>query len=1589
MSNEYFQNDEETANSSIQSEQNMALRPPDDDGDPPIDPPYSVGLNQVSPIAGSVAGGISVTLTGSGFQPGAAVYFGNSPATQVSVESGEVIRAVVPASSSGAGSVSVSVINPDGTSATLSGGFTYVESESGEQAEVIGVTPLAVVEDTNTVVTIRGRNLIEAYNRGVLALRGPSRCQITFLGTITSHDAASGIDTVQMNVNIKCSPALAPLERMAIQVLASRRPEAANDGVVESSRQMFTVLPKAVPVSLAYTANLQAGQPNLVMISGRNLDGHSLSLNDGTEVAFQKNDGNFISGIVTLPENVDTSAPLQLSMLDSGGTKVAEYQMEVAPDSGFAKQSFEQSYASLAPNNDELALNLTPAPNQQFIGPTANDSAAFSVQSGSPFGFGFNWWNFEITIIDVTIILPIVNEVYLIPFFDGGGNTLNSPVVAEVGKIFRLRGAGLLVAIRVEVQIHIQVVLIIGFYYQIWDYGFYNEFPQYGWSIGSVVIGIRVEIQVIFYLSAMAAIVLPNGQLRVIAAVNLTLGIDFSIDSNGHLHFDPIFTHAVRLIGITPMPNNLQPCGGKFQLVSDDNGRTAFLDSQGGYESYYFVREAGECCVPWDFNMQLVRFSSTGQQEVIQSEFQASYCVTATESPVQYDVVITSEPPPTGIPPTLVMDIGDTATLKALAVPVDSNGNPTGAPAQDLRDLGYGVDFFLALPTDQVLDPTTLPPGRADAILQGSNLIRAAVTSVRVLDDEPALAFWRGSIHGFRRSPSAGEEPRLVAGGLPVTVNADAAAITVEPVLAYEEMRNGQRVLVPAPNFQNNFSTPAKIWEQERNEPFEAQRELVLAVKINVPPNVTLPNDTKLTLRVDKAMALELFKRTDSTSSPGSPLSVFGGDRSSRKPEDFFTGDLLVPSSAPAGTYITRTITLPNRVIAPDELFKVIEGTSYLGIKPNVVESNVTGPDKRLVPPGEKVTGQNVLLKIPLTCSANNGVTVSFRMPVLNIVPTNDETFEEYLRVFQQVQPILVGAGAYFKNFADELLKALVRTTDRGAELKSQGETLWRNGCDLVQSGSRLDDRPLYWARLQGIGAIRAFAKRNVGVVGGNFVESNLSKFEYPSRGLDVDGGIKFPATVPAGARKAILTGFDPFELSYGLDPQSGRDSVETSNPSGLLALNFNGKLIDVPNQESVYVRTAVFPVRYEDFNKRLIEKAITPSLNSIIMLVTTSQNGSANYYDLERWAARFRVNGIDNDNQRGGAMPSDPAGAEYLESTLPFDSVVTSAEQIEGPRGMAPLVIDQSYKSVGSSRLRSERRNAPASPPTYDPSVESGRFRPEPLLSDADGHRRVGDSPQSASLEGSGGNYLSNEIFYRTALVRNALKRTLASGHFHVPPTGYEPDAPSVGGQLIAGVTKVVRRLFRYGFRLAGPTSIAFPQTVINTTAEQMLTVTNNSTEPIKIGSIDSAAPFSVVLPSSLPITINPGASLTLRVAFTPTIAGSHTGRLILRETSGEIILIVDTSGDAIENLPSPVISWFSPQTVFAGESVSIYGQNFFDVTGVTIGGNPIGYYVASDTEIYTDPVMNGGFITVFTNYGSATSDTTLFVRSWWGGEY
>jgi hypothetical protein len=107
---------------------------------------YDVGpaVTSVSPTSGSAAGGTTVTITGSGFESGASVTFGVTPATSVTVVSSTEIQAVTPAEAAGAAGVTVS--NSNSTVGTLASAFTFLTNAtapppSSSGALLTGLTP--------------------------------------------------------------------------------------------------------------------------------------------------------------------------------------------------------------------------------------------------------------------------------------------------------------------------------------------------------------------------------------------------------------------------------------------------------------------------------------------------------------------------------------------------------------------------------------------------------------------------------------------------------------------------------------------------------------------------------------------------------------------------------------------------------------------------------------------------------------------------------------------------------------------------------------------------------------------------------------------------------------------------------------------------------------------------------------------------------------------------------------------------------------------------------------------------------------------------------------------------------------------------------------------------------------------------------------------------------------------------------------------------------------------------------------------------------------------------------------------------------
>ncbi|MBY5993611.1 hypothetical protein [Ferrimonas balearica] len=295
-------------------------------------------------------------------------------------------------------------------------------------------------------------------------------------------------------------------------------------------------------------------------------------------------------------------------------------------------------------------------------------------------------------------------------------------------------------------------------------------------------------------------------------------------------------------------------------------------------------------------------------------------------------------------------------------------------------------------------------------------------------------------------------------------------------------------------------------------------------------------------------------------------------------------------------------------------------------------------------------------------------------------------------------------------------------------KVAEDGNALWRAAVADVQSG-HLDDRSLYWGRLAARAELKqrdpAFpiADWQRGIL--------LDTLEKASRGMS---DIQFDE---ASQLRVLLTGFDPFLLD--------RD-ITQSNPSGLAALALDGKRWQV-NGRQAQIETVMIPVRFEDFDQGLVEALLTPYLrdNKVDLVVTVSMG--RDHFDLERYPGRNRsASAPDNLNVLTGASKQQPLppkldghtlnGPEFVEFSLP----VAAMQKAEGPW----QVLDN--RTVTTTAGTQEAKH-------------------------------LYGLQSSVSVEGSGGGYLSNEISYRSILLKELLESRVPLGHIHTPRiTGHDP---------------------------------------------------------------------------------------------------------------------------------------------------------------------------------------------------------------------
>ncbi|WP_235838547.1 hypothetical protein [Cognaticolwellia aestuarii] len=306
--------------------------------------------------------------------------------------------------------------------------------------------------------------------------------------------------------------------------------------------------------------------------------------------------------------------------------------------------------------------------------------------------------------------------------------------------------------------------------------------------------------------------------------------------------------------------------------------------------------------------------------------------------------------------------------------------------------------------------------------------------------------------------------------------------------------------------------------------------------------------------------------------------------------------------------------------------------------------------------------------------------------------------------------------------FTEQLIKAsnytaLTQLTTR------HGSGLWRDAKQAFNQLNDYDDRPLYWARLQMSKALRS-SKAFVNLLASQ-QQKLLWTLELQSRG---QADIAFDKKTD---KKILLTGFDPFFLDRHIDQ---------SNPSGVVALSLDDLVLSIDGK-TAEIEVLIVPVRFRDFDQGMIEELLTPYIQdqSVDMVLTVSM-GRENF-DLERYPAlRRSAKAPDNLNVLTGATKTNPL-VPKLKS-----SILLGPEFVE-----FSLPITAMQKGEGNYLVNDNRKVS---------TLSGGEFNAQALA----------NIVKQTSVSGSGGGYLSNEISYRSIVLRNKFNPTLPVGHIHTP---------------------------------------------------------------------------------------------------------------------------------------------------------------------------------------------------------------------------
>ena len=164
-------------------------------------PTTGAAVTGINPSSGSQTGGTRVTISGTNFEQGATVSFDFATASQVTVVNSTTITAVTPPHT--ATSANVIIINPDGTSGSLAGGFVYTPVAVSTSPRVNVIVPSTGPPAGGTAVTISGSNFVSGttVTIGGVAATITGHTTVSIQATTPPGIVGSSVDVVVTTPN--------------------------------------------------------------------------------------------------------------------------------------------------------------------------------------------------------------------------------------------------------------------------------------------------------------------------------------------------------------------------------------------------------------------------------------------------------------------------------------------------------------------------------------------------------------------------------------------------------------------------------------------------------------------------------------------------------------------------------------------------------------------------------------------------------------------------------------------------------------------------------------------------------------------------------------------------------------------------------------------------------------------------------------------------------------------------------------------------------------------------------------------------------------------------------------------------------------------------------------------------------------------------------------------------------------------------------------------------------------------------------------------------------------------------------------------